>query len=362
MRIRRPVGIVLLNSPAGLVLYDSGTLKQWDGEIIATESIASLLTYCNKWLDKNLVIRYLTLLINCDEDTAKKIIMELLDAGILIQENQSLQKHFETQEVIWRNYGWEDPFLFHLHTNQLPKMDYKTDPKGFEDKALMEKYLKIEKLPDNYKEMNTRIQIYLPKNPQVKQQKLTEVFTDWVGSARYSGPLSLDEFSWITYLGYGQTANRRLPITGNHVAKTSPSGGSRHPTEVYPIVLSVDGLIPGLYHYNVKNHSLELLRENFYEEFVKKHIITHPSRPAFKPTVVYLYTTIFERSMYRYREPRSYRVMNYDLGHLMQTTAYLASAINRSSYRGYSLHDSILDDFLDIDGIYESVMSFTIIG
>jgi len=42
--------------------------------------------------------------------------------------------------------------------------------------------------------------------------------------------------------------------------KTSPSGGSRHPIEVYPVVLAVAGIEPGIYHDSVASNSLVLLR------------------------------------------------------------------------------------------------------
>ena len=39
--------------------------------------------------------------------------------------------------------------------------------------------------------------------------------------------------------------------------KTSPSGGGLHPMEAYLIVQHVDGVAPGLYHYQAGEHALE---------------------------------------------------------------------------------------------------------
>ncbi|MDF5808502.1 hypothetical protein P4123_14470 [Pseudomonas aeruginosa] len=49
------------------------------------------------------------------------------------------------------------------------------------------------------------------------------------------------------------------PLGDVFVRKTSPSGGSLHPVEVYPIVLNVDGIERGIYHYSVRRHGLERL-------------------------------------------------------------------------------------------------------
>ena len=48
-------------------------------------------------------------------------------------------------------------------------------------------------------------------------------------------------------------------IRGNNYAtlRTVPSAGSRHPFECYPLILNVEGLEPGLYHYLPMEHRLE---------------------------------------------------------------------------------------------------------
>ncbi len=54
--------------------------------------------------------------------------------------------------------------------------------------------------------------------------------------------------------GYLQTnAFGKLPF------KTSPSGGARHPGEVYLMALRVDGLERGMYHYQARDHRLARL-------------------------------------------------------------------------------------------------------
>lgn len=51
-------------------------------------------------------------------------------------------------------------------------------------------------------------------------------------------------------------------IRGNNYAtlRTVPSAGSRHPFECYPLILNVEGLEPGLYHYLPMEHRLEFLK------------------------------------------------------------------------------------------------------
>ena len=50
-----------------------------------------------------------------------------------------------------------------------------------------------------------------------------------------------------------------VPAAGGHERslRPSPSGGGLHALEIYPVVQNMDGLEPGLYHYNPGEHTLE---------------------------------------------------------------------------------------------------------
>ena len=43
------------------------------------------------------------------------------------------------------------------------------------------------------------------------------------------------------------------------IKRTSPSGGGLHPITAYPIIANVEGIAPGVYHYNAGDHSLALV-------------------------------------------------------------------------------------------------------
>jgi hypothetical protein len=54
-------------------------------------------------------------------------------------------------------------------------------------------------------------------------------------------------------------------VFGTLPMKTSPSGGARHELEGYVVALEVNGVPPGLYHYNAESHALELLSTKLIE-------------------------------------------------------------------------------------------------
>lgn len=86
----------------------------------------------------------------------------------------------------------------------------------------------------------------------------TEDAIDQRRSARdYTGkPVTLDELSRLLYYTTGINGER-----WGRSLRAAPSAGALYPIEVYPVVHKVDGLKPGLYHYAMREHALERLRD-----------------------------------------------------------------------------------------------------
>jgi SagB-type dehydrogenase family enzyme len=101
----------------------------------------------------------------------------------------------------------------------------------------------------------------------------------------------------------------------DYMKRTSPSGGCRHPSELYVLALDVPGLDRGAYHVSVGERRLghvgdldptDVLREKLPGAF----------RLVAPPRAIFVVSTVFERNMYRYREPRTLRTVFYDAGHI----------------------------------------------
>lgn len=337
----------------------------WEPDVLSQPSLLEVLEICENPISIDLVQTSLQNKFNFSSDTSVQLIHHLIEEKLLLTQTNYPWANWCKTSLEWHEKGWSDPHYFHLGTNALTKMDYTSDEKGLADKAMMRQFVEEESPPSAYKTNPSLPLIKLDRHCswKIDTRSLEDVFLDQVGLQHNSQPWCFDSFSWFTHLAFGQTRTRVLPITGQHVAKTSPSGGSRHPAEVYLFIFeAIDERIPsGVYHYNVRDHGIEMLFEGNFSCFFREHIITHPSRPNFPFKIGIVFSCIFERSMFRYRESRSYRVMHYDLGHLMQNTALLASYLNRGSYRGYSLHDSDVEKLLGVDGISEAVMGFAAI-
>ncbi len=339
---------------------DLKTNNIWNIDLLLQPHLLQLIRFTIEWKYFPVVSDFLMKASKCSTDEAETSILELLYSGIFeVSDNLTT----EDAKKDWTRFGWERPLIFHSYTNSLEKLNYGADGGNIDVKEMHVK-VKAEQPPSNYKEYDSNYsRIILPSIDSFScKTDLNQVMRANVAKSTHLSPFSIEELSWYLKMSFGQTDIRRLMVTGEHVAKTSPSGGSRHPTEVYVFIINVEDVPEGFYHYNVKEHSLILLKSGNFLKFFKENLIKHPGRPSFNPCLGFFYTTIFERSMFRYREARSYRVMNIDIGHIMQTSALNASAIGRACYRGYSLNESIVEEFAELNWLLESTMTFSIIG
>ena len=53
---------------------------------------------------------------------------------------------------------------------------------------------------------------------------------------------------------------QKVSTAGKLAQKTSPSGGSLHPLEAYVLVRKVNGIAPGIYHYDAVGRKLQEVR------------------------------------------------------------------------------------------------------
>jgi SagB-type dehydrogenase family enzyme len=363
VKVRLPLDLCVVNVDGDLLFYDPGSGRRWDASALDDEGLAAVLSFCTAPTPRNVVEDYAAGVTGRPLDEVRQAVDMLLDAGLLIADTDGSAAKEAASCERWAARGWEEPFRYHRHTVRSLKMDYAADPRGEADKALMKSYLEAEPQPALYKESDAARIVPLSRGDVRGDASLAAAAGSGTLSERAgSEPLDAAALGWLTYFAFGETGKRFLPISGRHVGKTSPSGGSRHPTEAYAIVLAVPGIDAGLYHYRVRDHALALVEPGDHRAFVARQVIPQPGRPGFEPSVVFVLSTIFERSMFRYRESRSYRVVHHDVGHVLQTLAFLARSIGRRSYRSYSFHDQPVEAFLGIDGLHEAVMSVAAIG
>jgi SagB-type dehydrogenase family enzyme len=142
--------------------------------------------------------------------------------------------------------------------------------------------------------------------------------------------------------------------------KTSPSGGARHPGEVYLMALKVAGLESGIYHYQAREHCLARLPGAATARIASAYCA---SQPYFgKAAALFIMTAVFARTMWKYGRARAYRVVLLETGHLCQTFCLTATRLGLAPFCTAALRDSLIEDGLGLDGISESVLYVAGVG
>ena len=339
---------IFLHNPAKLVSYNLKSLlnKQLIDVIkylAKPQSITNALDYIST-INQN---------IN-DKNFAEKTIFHLISRGFLRKYSK------DSIEELWRQNGWSEAWSFHTHTNNLPKIQYNTKKLDKEDVAFMEQYVSVESTPSNYK--TYKEDPVLLEKPAIDQKY--KLITSHSKTAEPQN-LTFQLLSRLIFFAFGQIGDRYMKVSGKHIRKTVPSGGSRHPIETYFFIKNPNlNLTPGIYHYSVEKHALDLIKkysESEIDELIRSKLLLDDKRGQFNFSLAVVYTCIFERSMFRYRESRSYRVMQFDLGHLTQNLALLTKAYGLNLYVGYSCLEKEVENIIGIDNYLESCLGYSIL-
>jgi len=194
--------------------------------------------------------------------------------------------------------------------------------------------------------------ISLPMN--FKDLEMNKNFADIVFARRshrvYTQKnISLLEFSFLLWAQQGIKG-----IRGNNYAtlRTVPSAGGRHPFEVYPLVLCVEGLEPGFYHYLPMQNSIELLKAvDPKDEAFMQQVKTSVRGQAFatKASVIFYYSILQYRGEWRYGF-NSHRVMMMDAGHMTENLYLSCSALVLGGCAIGALDMPLCDKLLGLNG------------
>ena len=172
--------------------------------------------------------------------------------------------------------------------------------------------------------------------------------------------LTLEVVSQLLSLVWGVSGYLHSKMFGASLLKTSPSGGAQHPGEVYLVALRVKGLRPGLYHYHPANHHLETMTNTITPN--KASLYCFGQDYVRNAAALFVMTAVFGRTMWKYRQPRAYRVVLLDAGHLCQTFCLAATWLGLAPFCTAALRDSLIEKDLGIDGISESVLYLAGVG
>lgn len=201
--------------------------------------------------------------------------------------------------------------------------------------------------------------IALPQEFPASRQSFDDVLRNRVTARQFNGGMiGLEELAKVLYMSYGITRDN----AGTHFPRPFrgiPSGGALYPLELYVYASQVQGLPPGLYHYDMEDQSLDVLRRsddlNQIAEFMIQGDLARSS------AAILFISAVFFRSIFKYGD-RGYRFIMLEAGHLAQNANLAAQEMGLATANigGYSDRD--VDRYLDFDGLNESTVYMLLIG
>jgi SagB-type dehydrogenase family enzyme len=288
--------------------------------------------------------------------TSKSIfhsIQNLKDCGLLITKGSDQDK-LETrfgEEWLWPTASR----YYHFST----KID---DPHNTTEEInqYYARYLKGKRQPPIYKSYPGHRKIRLLKESGI-EAPLFRTLRQRQTTREFSGkPISFNQMSRLVYHSWGRISSYRTREFGELLHKTSPSAGARHPIETYAIANNIEGIDPGIYHYSVRDHSLELLKAGDFRD--KCVALTAGHSWTRNASALFVMTAVVARTAWKYRSPRTYRAFLLDAGHLSQSFLLIATALKLGAFCIGITRDTMIEEELNLDGISEMVLFVVGVG
>jgi putative peptide maturation dehydrogenase len=178
-------------------------------------------------------------------------------------------------------------------------------------------------------------------------------------SFNQGAPLAQWEFAVVLRYVFGY--HGYLPLLGQvtTLKRTSPSAGGFHPIEAYPLIMAVDELDPGLYHYNPAEHALELLAPLRADEARAVATTFVCGQTYFSDAHVLLVLAArFDRAFWKYRNHRKALIaLMMDAAHLSQTLYLVATELGLGAFITAAINNADIEERLGIDGYREGVLA-----
>jgi SagB-type dehydrogenase family enzyme len=279
-------------------------------------------------------------------------ILKLVDAQLLLEYGSAEWQRDKLVELSWG--PWLPEGGFHFMTKDTPFVGVDSP---IEEKM---KALATTAAPPRFKKIAHAESIRLPAN-----EVDTDTFFETLHARRTHREfartaVSLENVSKLLQTTWGVQGYVETNVFGRLPYKTSPSGGARHPVEVYLMALRVDGLGKGLYHYQARNHRLTRLPGKATARSASAYCADQPYFG--EAAALFIMTAVFARTMWKYGRGRAYRVVLLETGHLGQTFCLTATRMGLAPFSTAALKDSLIEKDLGIDGITESVLYVTGVG
>jgi SagB-type dehydrogenase family enzyme len=237
---------------------------------------------------------------------------------------------------------------------QLKSLDYMRDTRLSRQQIRHHTRPAIEPAP-LFKQYRTAPRVSLPRDWPLAEARLSPLLQHRRSRRTFArDPLPLDALAYMLWAAQGITA-----LAGNHPLRTAPSAGALYPVETYVSIQNVADLPPGLYHFNVADFELELMRSGSQADDLATACLNQGFLT--RAAAVLIWTAVYRRNASKYGE-RGLRYVLLDAGHICQNTLLAAEATGACGCPVAAFFDEELNKLLGLDGVEESAIYLAGVG
>jgi len=215
--------------------------------------------------------------------------------------------------------------------------------------------------PVPYKGVESKPSVMLPKDwvdVSMPTGKAIEVGRRTV-QALSPETVTLRQLSTLLHMTNGITAVKETP-RGSFELRAAPSAGALYPTLTYVLATHVEGLAPGLYHYDVKRHALRLVRKG--DGVAARLEAASAHGPLIRQaSFVLVFSTEYFRTSWKYQE-RSWRYSLMDAGHLAVQAMLGATGLGLSAKAIGRFDDAKVNALLGLEPAQEAALLIVPVG
>ncbi len=167
-------------------------------------------------------------------------------------------------------------------------------------------------------------------------------------------PLTQAELAALLWATQGITG-----AAGGFHFRASPSAGALYPVETYLAVHRVEGVPPGIWHFQVLDFGLELVAVGDY----RQPLVAAGLSQSFlgEAGAVFIWTGVLNRARWKYRE-RAVRYLFLDAGHICQNLMLAATALKLGVCPVGAFFDDEVEKIVGADEAEEVALYLAAVG
>jgi len=296
---------------------------------------------------------------------ADAFIEKYIENGILLVDtDQEKAQYYISKENILNNQKWNIYSAFFHFLTKWKNVDVQLKPEDYEGTENIDLYHQsmdavVEKFgvpPAHFHTIQTTQKVDLPLIDKSEDPYYKIVLNRKTGRVYdRNKSLTIEKLSTILYYTWGCHGIYEMHPKLKMLHKTAPSGGSLHPTECYALALNVEGLLPGIYHYNVETHSLHLVKTYTREE-AENHANSFIAGQNYvrDANALFIMTSRYFRNFWKYRQHTlAYKVTQLDAAHLSQMFYLNCAKEDLSCFVTGAANSLYVEQEIGIDGFEE---------